>query len=441
MSLDTMKTLPDATALIDAFGTGTSDPVEVIERHLDTIAQREPELNAFSARATDVRDLARAARDRWQAGTPLGPLDGVPVIVKDNLVSAGLPAAWGNPELGRRVPEHDEKPVAALRAAGAIVLGKGNTPEFAVEGYTANAAFGVTRNPFDPALTPGGSSGGVVAAVASGMAVAGIGTDGGGSIRRPAGYTGLWGLKPGIGSVPRGNGLPQVLLDFETVGPITRSARDLALFHGVLAGRPVQSVTRPARILAVGRIADAPCDASIRAAFAETMDRLRALGHDVTESPLPLDLDPLNEVWSGLAEIGLAHLAWRDPAVMEAAADKYKAMAARGAQVSAVQLYEALTRVFALREDVRDLWGHDAVLMPTAAAPPWPATEVYPLTIDGQPAGPRGHAVYTGWVNASGLPAMAFPAGRANGLPIGMQLVGRHGGEDLLLSIAATLDA
>lgn len=440
MSLDTTQTLPDATALVEAFSKGDADPVEVMENHLETIDRRDRDLNAFSARAADVRALARAARERWRAGAPLGPLDGVPVIVKDNLVSAGLPAAWGNPELGRRVPEHDEEPIAALRGAGAILLGKGNTPEFAVEGYTANAAFGVTRNPFDPALTPGGSSGGVVAAVASGMAVAGIGTDGGGSIRRPAGYTGLWGLKPGIGSVPRGNGLPQVLLDFETVGPITRSARDLALFHGVLAGRTVTPATRPIPILAVGRIADAPCDASIRAAFAETVERLRALGHEVTERPLPLDLEPLNEVWSGMAEIGLAHLAWRDPAVMEAAADKYKAMAARGAQVSAMHLYEALTRVFALREAVRDLWGHDAVLMPTAAAPPWPASEVYPDTIDGQPAGPRGHAVYTGWVNAAGLPAMAFPAKPANGLPIGMQLVGRHGGEDLLLGIAATLD-
>nr|WP_108263385.1 amidase family protein [Mangrovicoccus ximenensis] len=111
---------------------------------------------------------AGAAAARWKAGTPLGPLDGLPVIIKDNLVSAGLPAAWGNAELARRVPDHDELPVAALRRAGAIVTGKGNTPEFAVEGYTDNLTFGVTRNPYDPALTPGGSSGGVVAAVATG---------------------------------------------------------------------------------------------------------------------------------------------------------------------------------------------------------------------------------------------------------------------------------
>lgn len=438
--LEQMTDTRDATALVEAFRTGRADPVAVAEEHLARIDRLDPELNAFSARAGDVLDLALAARTRYVDGRAKGPLDGVPVILKDNLVSAGLPAAWGNPELGRRIPDQDEIPVAALRQAGAIILGKGNTPEFAVEGYTSNQTFGVTRNPFDPALTPGGSSGGVVAAVASGMAVAGLGTDGGGSIRRPAGYTGLWGLKPGIGAVRRGGGLPQVLLDFETVGPITRSARDLALFQSVLSGRPHRATTRPLRILAVPLIDNAPCDPSIRAAFSEAITRLERLGHTVIEGELPLDLAPLNEVWAQMAEIGLAHLAWRHPTVIAAAAGKYQEMAQRGAEVSAVTLYEALTRVFALREAVRGLWGHDAVLLPTAAAPPWPAQEVFPQRIDGHVVGPRGHAVYTGWVNAAGLPGLAFPAGRANGLPIGMQLVAGHGDEDLLLSLAAALD-
>lgn len=434
------RSLPDASAILEGYRSGGADPVAVIEQHLDAIDRLDPVLNAYSARATDVLAKAEAARSRWAQGAALGPLDGLPVIIKDNLVSAGLPAAWGNAELAARVPDHDEAPVAALRAAGAIVLGKGNTPEFAVEGYTGNTTFGTTGNPFDPKLTPGGSSGGVVAAVASGMAVAGLGTDGGGSIRRPAGYTGLWGLKPGIGTVRRGGGLPQVLLDFETVGPITRSARDLTLFQSVLA--PLAPVSaRPLDILAVSHIGDAPCDPGILACFGETIERLRALGHRVIESPLPFDLDPLGEVWSGMAEIGLAHLSIKDPAVMRAAAEKYKDMAARGESKTAVDLYEALTRVFALREAVRGLWGVDAVLMPSAAAPPWAAVDAFPETIAGQSVGPRGHAVYTGWVNAAGLPAVAFPAGVAGALPVGMQLVGDHGSEALLLSIANTLDA
>ncbi|WP_417725529.1 amidase [Salipiger sp.] len=436
----TMSRHPDATALLGLYRTGEADPLTVAEAHLARIAALDPRLNAYSALSSSVLEEARAARDRWAAGTPSGPLDGVPVIVKDNLVSAGLPAAWGNPELAARLPEHDEAPVAALRRARVVILGKGNTPEFAVEGYTGNTTFGTTGNPFAPALTPGGSSGGVVAAVASGMAVAGLGTDGGGSIRRPAGYTGLWGLKPGIGRVRRGGGLPQVLLDFETVGPITRSARDLALFHGVLAGRAPQPQGAPLRILAVARIGDAPCDPGIRARFDDSVERLRALGHEVRAGELPVDLAPLNEVWGQMAEIGLAHLASRDPAILGAAAQKYRDMAGRGAAVSAVTLYEALSRVFALREAVRGLWSHDAILMPTAAAPPWPAGDAFPPRIDGQEVGPRGHAVYTGWVNAAGLPALAFPAGLSEGLPVGMQLVADHGGEDALLAVAQTLD-
>ncbi|KAA8606321.1 glutamyl-tRNA amidotransferase [Salipiger aestuarii] len=431
----------DAVALLKRFRSGSADPVAVMQAHLDRIDRLDAVLNACSSRAGDALDQARAARDRWRHGAPAGPLDGVPVIVKDNLVSAGLPAAWGNAALYRRIPAADERPVAALRAAGAIVLAKGNTPEFAVEGYTDNLTFGTTRNPFDTDLTPGGSSGGVVAAVAAGMAVAGLGTDGGGSIRRPAGYTGLWGLKPGLGAVARGAGLPQVLLDFETVGPITRSARDLALIFAVLAKRSVRDNPRPLRILAVERLDGAPCDAAIRTIFDQTAVGLERLGHRVEHGALPLDLGPLNEVWGRIVEIGLAHLAAQDPQVMAEAAPKYRDMAQRGAAQDAVALYDALSRVFALREAVRGLWGYDAILLPTAAAPPWPAHQAFPRVIDGHPVGPRGHAIYTGWVNAAGLPGLAFPAGTDGaGLPVGMQLIADRGGEDLLLALAQTLD-
>ncbi|SUZ30660.1 Glutamyl-tRNA(Gln) amidotransferase subunit A [Roseibaca ekhonensis] len=431
--------IPDACALLDGYRTGKYDPVAQIRACLDRIDRLDPTLNAFSARSADALQKAQASLARWQRGTPLGPLDGVPVIIKDNLACAGLPAAWGNAALGKRVCLQDEIPVAALRKAGAIVLGKGNTPEFAVEGYTDNQTFGTTRNPFNPALTPGGSSGGVVAAVASGMALAGLATDGGGSIRRPAGYTGLWGLKPAINSVPRGGGLPQVLLDFETVGPITRSARDLALFFSALSDRPATTLPRTLRILAVERVANAPCDPGIRTAFARTTAQLQSLGHSVETGSLPLDLDPLSALWPLIVEIGLAHLAQVDPPVMASAARKYRDIAARGAKHCAVDLYNAMTQVFAMREAVRGLWGFDAVLLPTAAAQPWAADESHPTVIDGQQVGPRGHAVYTGWVNATGLPALAFPAGLADGMPVGMQLVADQGGEAMLLGLAAAL--
>ncbi|WP_138468801.1 amidase [Poseidonocella sp. HB161398] len=425
----------DATALLADFASGAADPATAMAATLARIDALEPVLNAHSARSATALAEAEASAARWKAGTPLGPLDGLPVIIKDNLVSAGLPAAWGNAELARRVPEHDELPVAALRRAGAIVTGKGNTPEFAVEGYTDNLTFGVTRNPYDPALTPGGSSGGVVAAVAAGMAFAGLGTDGGGSIRRPAGYTGLCGLKPGIGHVPRGGGLAQVLLDFEVAGPIARSVRDLRLLDAVLSGWAAGAPARPSRILAVARMPGAPCDPEIIAAFEATIDALRRAGHAVEEGPLPHDLAPLNAEWSRIGEIGLARYFAEDPAVGAAAAPKYREMAARGAAAPATLLYGILGHVFALREAARTLWGHDAILTPASAAHPWPAAEAFPPVIDGQEAGPRGHAVYTGWVNAAGLPALAFPASASGRLPIGMQLVGPPGSEAALMTL------
>ncbi len=437
---DLVPQTADATELLASYREGLCDPLSVAESHLERIEQINPILNAYSARAIDVLDRACESRKRWQSGTPIGALDGVPIIVKDNLVCDGLSAAWGNRVLADRVSDHDEVPIAALRKAGAIILGMANTPEFAVEGYTGNTTFGVTRNPYNPSLTPGGSSGGVVSAVASGMAVAGIGTDGGGSIRRPAAYTGLWGLKPGIGNVRRGGGLPQVLLDLETVGPITRSARDLRLFHGVIADQAALPDPRPLRILAVAQIDSAPCDSGIRGVFESTIERLADMGHLIVQDSLPVDLDPVNEVWSQIAEVGLAHMGWKDPAVLAAAADKYQSMANRGATISAVALYDILSRIFALRESARGLWGYDVVMTPAAAAPPWPAGEAYPDSIDGQPTGPRGHAVYTGWVNASGLPGLACPAGTCNGLPVGMQFIADHAGEELLLALATTLD-
>lgn len=448
---DALWTL-DAIALLAAFRAGTATPEAAMKAALDRIATHDPTLGALSARSAAAMNDAKAASVRWQADTPCGPLDGVPLVVKDNLVAAGLPAAWGNGALANRVCTADELPVARLRAAGAIVIGKGNSPEFAVEGYTDNLTFGVTRNPFDPALTPGGSSGGVVAALAAGMATIGIGTDGGGSIRRPAGYCGLFGLKPGIGRVARGGGLAQVLLDFEVAGPIARSARDLALLDHVLAGpdrrdpasraqaRAEQGV--PLRVLYVPRLGDAPCDPDIITATRAVADALADAGCAVTEGALPLNLDPLVAIWSRIAEIGLARYLDTDPEVAAAAAPKYREMAARGVTATGTELWSILDIVRDLRAAASRLFAdQDVILTPASAAMPWPAADPFPPAIDGQPVGPRGHAVYTGWVNAAGLPGLALPAPVAAGLPIGVQLIGDLGSEPMLLELAATLES
>lgn len=401
-----------------------------------------PALNAYTALNDAAMAEAEAATSRWQSGSPIGPLDGVPLIIKDNLVTAGMPAAWGNAHLAQQISTHDEAPIARLREAGAIFLGKGNTPEFAIEGYTDNLTFGVTRNPFDPTLTPGGSSGGVVTAVAAGLAYAGIATDGGGSIRRPAGYTGLFGLKPGIGHVPRGDGLPQVLLDFEVVGPIARSPRDLALLDSIMAGPVKTSVAkRSLNILAVETLDDAPCDPAIRQAFASTCCLLSEQSHRVTQAALPLDLAPLNAIWTDIGAIGLATYLAEAPLVRDSANAKYRQIAEIGASKTAMDLYRILDLVFKLRNESAELFGEfDAILMPTAAANPWPAAEPFPDTIDEQRVGPRGHAIFTGWVNATGLPAVAFPA-PTRAMPIGMQLIGPMGSEPMLIGCVGACTA
>ena len=175
-----------ATELAEAFAIRKCVPDDVITGCLVRIERLDASLNGFVALSETARTEAEASTRRWAEGKPLSSLDGVPIAVKDNLAVAGMPATWGSQHYADFVPDKDELPVARLRAAGLIIVGKTNVPEFTLEGYTANPLHGVTGNPWNPDLTPGGSSGGSVAAVAAGMVPLALGTDGGGSTRRPA---------------------------------------------------------------------------------------------------------------------------------------------------------------------------------------------------------------------------------------------------------------
>ncbi len=442
----------DACALVEAYRSGRIDPVEAVATALERIARLDPALNAFVALNPRASDEAEASAARWRAGAPVGPLDGVAVAVKDNLAVAGMPARWGGPAFSDAPLDHDELPVARLRAAGAIFLGKTNTPEFAVEGYTGNALFGDTGNPWAPALTPGGSSGGSVAAVAAGMAPLALGTDGGGSLRRPAAYGGLFSLKAGIGRYARADGLPQLLLDMEVVGGLTRSARDLALLDAVLAGpnrrdhrrdprARAQPLAAPVpshpRILFVERFGDAPLDPQIAARLQAAAAALAADGCVVSEAALPFDVAALARFWPDIGRIGLARLAETLPGFAHAS-PKYRAMAQEGAAAPATRLLAILQEIDRLRAEASRAFADcDLILTPACAAQPWPRGDSHPTEIDGQKVGPRGHAIYTGWVNAIGHPALSAPCGvDARGLPVGLQLVGDLGAEPLLLAMA-----
>lgn len=440
------------------FRSGALTPLDVAQACLARLDAVNPRLNAVVARR-DEQFLAeaQAATQRHACGQPLSALDGVPLTVKDSLFACELPTTWGSPALRDFRGRDEELAVVRARAGGALVLGKTNVPEFALEGYTANALFGATRNPWNLALTPGGSSGGAVAAVASGIAPLAVGQDGGGSIRRPASHTGLVGLKPSLGAVPRHRTLPSLLLDFEVIGPIARTVTGARLLFDAIRGpepvdrcplvaAPAPAAPRrfvPRRVLYVERLGDAPLDPQVAASVGAAAGRIEALGHRVERGPLPLDVAFLEQEWPCIGEAGLARLFQDHREWERSASEKYREMAARGRSVPAARVASIVEKVGQLRRDAASLFErHDVVLMPAAAALPWPAHLAYPEFIAGRPAGPRGHAVYTGWVNAAGLPALALPCDpSAEGLPIGLQLIGAHGADGELLDLGAAYEA
>lgn len=470
-----------ASELQRRYRAGSLTPLQVAQACLARLEAVNPKINAVVARRDGAfMDEAEAATERYAKGQPLSPIDGIPLSVKDSLYTADLPTTWGCPALRSHATGQDEFSVARARAAGALLIGKTNVPEFALEGYTANPVFGVTRNPWDLALTPGGSSGGAVAAVAAGITPLAIGQDGGGSIRRPASHTGLVGLKPSLSAVPREHVLPSLLLDFEVIGPLARTVADARMLFEVMRGpasvdrsslaaaqaashpchagldpasgpAPAQArtgssreagMTRQLRLLYVERFGAAPLDPQIAASVRQAVQRLAALGHVVKEGPLPLDLDFYAEAWPQIGQVGLAQLFERQPDWAAQASPKYRAMAEQGRALPAARLWQILEQVKRLRRDSVALFADvDVIVLPSAAALPWQAEQAYPTHIDGQEVGPRGHAVYTGWVNAAGLPGLALPcAPSREGLPIGMQLVGRYGSDDALLDLGAAFE-
>jgi aspartyl-tRNA(Asn)/glutamyl-tRNA(Gln) amidotransferase subunit A len=398
---------------------------------------------------SDWSGANRAAEDsarRWREGKTLSALDGVPMTIKDSLLVAGMRATWGSRIYEHFRPSSDEAPIARLRAAGAVFVGKTNIPEFTLQGYTSSPLFGVTRNPRAVDRSTGGGGG----AVAAGIGPIAIGTDGGGSIRRSAAHCGLFGFKPSIGQVARFGGFAKILHDFEVVGPIARSLEDVRTAFVILRGYDARdwrsliafSTARfglSPRIAFVPRGGDAPVDPQIAEVAEETARTFEAIGCVVDEVAAPFEAEAASALWSAIAAIGLAwHLdsveAWRErvgPATL--------ATAERGARRSAFDYLDALQVLETARNDAgRFFRDWDVMLTPTTAALAWRADAPFPETIDGRAVCPRGHAVFTGWMNLVGAAAVSRPVAMTDSEGgIGMQLAASPGFDQALLDLAA----
>ena len=437
---------------------GSLTSTALVRHYLERIERLNGELNAFVT-IDAVGALAAAAEsdERFSRGRPLSLIDGIPVAIKDNILVKGLRAVWGSKLYEDHVADHDELPVTLLREAGAVLIGKTNVPEFTLRGYTGNPVFGVTGNAWNPELTPGGSSGGSVAAVAAGLVPLSLGTDGGGSIRRPSGYSGLIGLKPTLSRIPRAAGLPQVLYDCEIVGPIGRTVDDVRVMMSAIARpdrrdqrsrgfAPMGSQARapqPLRILFVERFGTSPVDPQIITSCRAAAEVLRSLGHTVTIGAMPFDIDPINRDWAKVGNVGLSMLARQKPEFNQLASPAFVDQARAGDKIDGGSYLEVLEMLFAFRTTVGAAFEDvDVIMTPTAAANPWPKAQAFPPVIDGVEAGPRGHAVFTNWVNACSHPGLALPAQpTAEGMPVGFQLVGDFGADDLLLDLATQYEA
>jgi aspartyl-tRNA(Asn)/glutamyl-tRNA(Gln) amidotransferase subunit A len=465
----TTPSFQTARAIRDAVSAGRVSAVEVCQSSLDRINTTDATLGAFlSVAAERALDRARTIDQEKHRG----PLAGVPVAVKDNIITRGIRTTAASRMLKDYLPPYDATVITRLEAAGAIIIGKTNCDEFAMGSSTENSAFGPSRNPWDPERTPGGSSGGSAVAVAAGMTPLGLGSDTGGSIRQPASFCGIVGLKPTYGRVSR-YGLIAFASSLDQIGPLARTAHDAALALSVLAGPDPRDSTvsrqavpdyssalsgdiRGLRIGVPRSMLQQGVDESVRGCFFQALEVLRERGADIIDIELPHARYAIStyyfvataEASSNLARYDGVRYGFRADGNLDLR-DMYektrrqgfgpevKRRIMLGTYVLSAGYYDAYylkaqqVRTLVRRDYEQAFQKVDAVAMPTS---PTPAFKIGEHVED--PLQVYLMDVFTVSANLAGLPAISVPCGLTpNRLPTGLQMTGRPFDEATLLRI------
>ena len=441
-----------------AIGSKKISPLEIMDVILHRIERINPKINAYCTIADNARDEAKKAERKVMMNEPLGSLHGVPISIKDLIFTKGIRTTGGSKIYEKFIPDTDSIAVARLKNAGAIVIGKTNTPESGWVAVTTNPLFGATKNPWNLQKTSGGSSGGAASAVAACMGPVAIGTDGGGSIRIPSSFCGVFGLKPSFGLVPQWPTFPGLWEGLSVTGPITRTVQDAALLLEIIAGYDNHDMfsipfeipkytlamnddLKGMRIAWSSNLGYASVDNEVQQITESAVKVFMRLGceveatHPDASSPVEAfttqvaaavhaSLDDKLEDWGNHFDPGLKRYVESNTGIL---ANEYIK-----ARMKHLLYWEKMRNFFEI---------YDLLITPTVAVPAFDVQYYGPKEVNGKNIQPLGWMPFTYPFNITGQPAASLPCGfTANGLPVGLQIIGRKFDEVSVLKAAAVFE-